>query len=186
MSTRNQDLSEKNADMRYTVSSKVQKPLFLVPFDRDDSFINRIGIFNDINRLLKQHSRVALSGIGGIGSVAFPYMCGRLSPMAKVLLGNHRSQSNTATAITRTIPMHRFSGFMPVQNNDLIKHTEISQEDLRSLAGTTPTLIHFVWSLTGLMKLMGAGLWWWTTLITWIRSLRGRPPPLLIANADRL
>ena len=46
------------------------KPLFLVPFSRDGSFINRINIFNHVNRLSEQHHRIALSGIGGIGSVA--------------------------------------------------------------------------------------------------------------------
>ena len=43
------------------------KPLFVVPFERDRSFINRVEIFNQTNRNLKQHGRVALSGIGGIG-----------------------------------------------------------------------------------------------------------------------
>ena len=50
--------------------TRVLKPLFLVPFGRDDSFINRIDVFNHINRLSRQHHRIALSGIGGIGSVS--------------------------------------------------------------------------------------------------------------------
>ena len=53
--------------MKYIVQSKGLKPLFLVPFERDHSFIDRIEIFNDTNRHLKQRGRVALSGIGGIG-----------------------------------------------------------------------------------------------------------------------
>lgn len=78
--------------------------------------------------------------------------------MTKALLENHRLQSNTATGFGTVILMLRSSGFTPVQSNGSIKHTEISQEDFSSLAGLTPTLIHFVWSLIGLTKLkMRAG-----------------------------
>lgn len=57
----------KKANMRRPDLSKALKPLFLVPFSRDSSFINRIEIFENINRYIKQHRRLALSGIGGIG-----------------------------------------------------------------------------------------------------------------------
>ena len=63
------NVSVKHADLRHPVPPRVVKPLFLVPFDRDESFINRIEIFNNIAKYSKQHRRLALSGMGGIGSV---------------------------------------------------------------------------------------------------------------------
>ena len=68
----------KNADLSCPALPKRRKPLFLVPFGRDDSFIDRIEVFNDINEHSKQHRRVALSGIGGIGSVTLTIYCRRL------------------------------------------------------------------------------------------------------------
>ena len=61
----------KNANMGPPDLSKPLRWLFLVPFSRDNSFINRIEIFNDINKYIKQHRRLALSGIGGVGLVTF-------------------------------------------------------------------------------------------------------------------
>jgi len=44
------------------------KPLFLVPFNRDISFINRVDVFQGIQeRLGQEQRRIALSGIGGVG-----------------------------------------------------------------------------------------------------------------------
>lgn len=72
--THNPFMLVKNANLRPSGPSKALKPLFLVPFSRDDSFINRVEIFNDINKYIKQHRRLALSGIGGVGLVIFtPY-----------------------------------------------------------------------------------------------------------------
>ena len=59
----------KGANIKATGSSKASKPLFLVPFARDELFINRVDIFTKINKYIDQHHRVALSGIGGIGLV---------------------------------------------------------------------------------------------------------------------
>ena len=43
------------------------KPLFLVPFSRDVTFVDRVKIFEDIGEKVKAHSRISLSGIGGVG-----------------------------------------------------------------------------------------------------------------------
>lgn len=48
-------------------SSKPLRPLFLVPFSQDDSFVNRAAIFNNMSKCRKQYGRLALSGIGGVG-----------------------------------------------------------------------------------------------------------------------
>ena len=56
--------------IRGLAPSNALKPLFLVPFDRDDSFVDRVEIFNDIDKYRKQHRRLALFGNGGVGSVA--------------------------------------------------------------------------------------------------------------------
>ena len=113
-----------NADLRRLAPSKVRKPLFLVPFDRDTSFINRVEIFDDIRKHSKQHRRLALSGIGGIGSVTFAICSKRLQQMAKISLGNLRLRSSTATSSAMIILMRTSFGFMPVQSKGLSKHTE--------------------------------------------------------------
>ena len=45
------------------------KPLFTVPFERDPGFVGRSDILEQIEQSLKNHSRVALAGIGGVGQV---------------------------------------------------------------------------------------------------------------------
>lgn len=109
-----------NAESRCVGSSKALKPLFLVPFCRDDSFVNRIEIFNDINKLSKQHRRVAISGIGGVGSVRFTEICST----AKLFLESRKLQLNIATDSGIIILMYKFSGYTPVQDIDSIKHTK--------------------------------------------------------------
>ncbi len=78
-----------NADLRSSgPPSKARKSHFVVPFGRDDSFINRIEIFNHMNKYInkrsKQHHRLALSGIGGVGSVIFASNSPKLQSTAKV------------------------------------------------------------------------------------------------------
>ncbi len=60
-----------NANLRRAGPSETLKPLFLVPFSRDDLFINRVDIFNHIDNSIVNHRRLALSGIGGVGLVIF-------------------------------------------------------------------------------------------------------------------
>lgn len=48
-------------------SSRVLKPLFLVPFGQDILFVNRPEIFDGIDQHMRQQRRFALSGIGGVG-----------------------------------------------------------------------------------------------------------------------
>ncbi|CAD6573262.1 MAG: hypothetical protein ASARMPREDX12_005928 [Alectoria sarmentosa] len=49
-------------------SLKATKPLFLVPFSRDATFIDRVNIFENIDEKIKDHRRISLSGIGGVGT----------------------------------------------------------------------------------------------------------------------
>jgi hypothetical protein len=44
-----------------------QKPCFIVPFERDQQFIGREDILNEIEQKFKSQRRVALAGIGGVG-----------------------------------------------------------------------------------------------------------------------
>jgi hypothetical protein len=44
-----------------------KRPLFTVPFERDSGFVGRSDILDQIDQHLKEHGRVALSGIGGVG-----------------------------------------------------------------------------------------------------------------------
>ena len=49
----------------------------------------------------------------------------KLQSTAKELVESHRLQLNTVTGFGIAILGQILSGSMPVQNNDLIKHTEI-------------------------------------------------------------
>lgn len=42
-------------------------PLFTVPFGRDATFVDRAGVFENVNKQMETQHRIALSGIGGIG-----------------------------------------------------------------------------------------------------------------------
>jgi len=44
-----------------------KKQCFLVPFERDEKFVDRTNIMNEITQRHQTQSRVALAGIGGIG-----------------------------------------------------------------------------------------------------------------------
>lgn len=44
-----------------------EKPCILVPFDRDQDFIGREDIIDQIEQRFESQSRVALTGIGGVG-----------------------------------------------------------------------------------------------------------------------
>jgi len=45
-----------------------RKPVFMVPFHRDDMFVGRAEILNEIKlKLNKQQRRAVLAGIGGVG-----------------------------------------------------------------------------------------------------------------------
>jgi hypothetical protein len=43
------------------------KPCFIMPFDRDQNFVGRTQILQDIEDRFKNQRRVALAGIGGVG-----------------------------------------------------------------------------------------------------------------------
>ena len=58
-----------SANIQTVDSSQAHKPLFLVPYGRDRSFIDRKDIFTSIDKQMVSNRRVALSGIGGVGSV---------------------------------------------------------------------------------------------------------------------
>lgn len=46
-----------------------RKPIFMVPFQREDRFVGRVDILDEINLKLKtRQPRAALAGIGGVGS----------------------------------------------------------------------------------------------------------------------
>jgi hypothetical protein len=44
-----------------------QKPCFIIPFDRDQKFIGREDVIEEIEQIFENRRRVALSGIGGVG-----------------------------------------------------------------------------------------------------------------------
>ena len=46
------------------------KPLFSVPFQKDDKFIDRSNIFAQIEKQLHMHHRASLCGIGGVGYIS--------------------------------------------------------------------------------------------------------------------
>ncbi|KAL9064370.1 MAG: hypothetical protein Q9161_008926 [Pseudevernia consocians] len=48
-------------------SPEAAKPLFLVPFSRDATFVDRVKIFEDIDEKSKTYHGISLSGIGGVG-----------------------------------------------------------------------------------------------------------------------
>ena len=60
-------MSRTNTESKFLDSLKATKPLFLVPFSRDATFIDRVNIFENIDEKIKDHRRISLSGIGGVG-----------------------------------------------------------------------------------------------------------------------
>ena len=56
-----------NANFFSIASSVPVKPVFSVPFQRDNEFIDRKSIFSQIEEKLQTHHQVSLFGIGGIG-----------------------------------------------------------------------------------------------------------------------
>lgn len=56
-----------NADFLPIASSVTVKPVFTVPFQRDNEFIDRKSIFSQIEEKLQTHHQVSLFGIGGVG-----------------------------------------------------------------------------------------------------------------------
>ena len=50
-----------------TLVTRSSKPCFIMPFDRDQSFVGREYILQEIERNFKNQRRVALAGIGGVG-----------------------------------------------------------------------------------------------------------------------
>jgi hypothetical protein len=51
-----------------TTTHQPRKPIFMVPFDRDETFVGRIDILNSIDKKLNASRRRAiLTGIGGVG-----------------------------------------------------------------------------------------------------------------------
>jgi hypothetical protein len=53
------------------VPPRLAKPVFSVPFERDDGFVGREDVIDDIKKLLKRKHRVCLSGLGGVGYSVF-------------------------------------------------------------------------------------------------------------------
>ena len=43
------------------------KPFFMVPFEKDLRFIGRVDVIADIEQALERQSRIAITGIGGVG-----------------------------------------------------------------------------------------------------------------------
>ncbi len=56
-----------NANLIHVDSLKMAKPLFLVPFNKDAMFVDRVQVFKNINEQIKAHHRISLAGIGGAG-----------------------------------------------------------------------------------------------------------------------
>jgi hypothetical protein len=65
--TSNSDLS---SSLLFSPSSQSRKPVFMVPFDRDDNFVGRLEILNKIKQQVNTGLRRAvLAGIGGVGYI---------------------------------------------------------------------------------------------------------------------
>ena len=47
--------------------SQSNKPIFIVPFEKDLKFIGRVDVIANIEQALKRQSRIAIAGIGGVG-----------------------------------------------------------------------------------------------------------------------
>lgn len=58
-------------DYLHTTRSRSPRPeartLFLVPFERDQGYIDRAGIMGEVDEKSKSHRRISLAGIGGVG-----------------------------------------------------------------------------------------------------------------------
>ena len=99
------------------------RKVFLVPFERDCDYIDRVGIIGELNDRLKTHRRVSLAGIGGVGylpTLRFNFIYG----LTKYGLENLRSLSNIATGFVRTILQPMCSGSTLLPSPSLIKATE--------------------------------------------------------------
>ena len=94
----------------------------MVPFTKDPKFIDRVEIFENIEERAKMQSRVALSGIGGVGWVSSRVY---ILDAAKIALESRRSPSSTVIGSEKLTPMLTLSGFTPAQLNGSIKHIKI-------------------------------------------------------------
>ena len=60
---------ERSCEMTQTKTEKIamRPAVFLLPFDRDDHFVNRQGVLDQITHKFESQRRVAISGMGGVG-----------------------------------------------------------------------------------------------------------------------
>ena len=83
---------------------------FIVPFERDPKFIGREELITEIDRRFEVQKRVALAGIGGVGSV-----CLLVRPEMSLTwpTGSHRLRLNTAIGSAIKTLRVTSSGYMP-------------------------------------------------------------------------
>ena len=55
------------ANFQKDIDPRRSKPSFHVPFDKDEKFVGREDVLDEIDTKLKTQRRIALAGIGGIG-----------------------------------------------------------------------------------------------------------------------
>ena len=120
------------------------KPCSTVPFQRDSAFVGREGILATICKKLEQaalrdHGRVALIGLGGVG-YAFPYIV-RCEVMLMFELGSPRSLSIMRTESESRLRKPGCFGCMRATPTDLSKLIETSLPRSNSPAAMTQSLI---------------------------------------------
>ncbi|KAI9813330.1 MAG: hypothetical protein M1832_006345 [Thelocarpon impressellum] len=80
------------------------QPSLIIPFERDENhFVGREDVFKEIERILKQHPRVALAGLGGVGksqiAIEYAYRAKERCPLKWVFWVHASSQARFSESV---------------------------------------------------------------------------------------
>lgn len=106
--------------------ANTQHSISTLPFDRDKGFVGREKILTTIERRLLVESRVAIAGIGGVGSgLPYSYLCSlRRQLIFLDILENLKSLSSIATDSKKGTLEAACFGCMLVHQVGSKKHTK--------------------------------------------------------------
>lgn len=96
-------------DLAIEGGSPASRPVFTIPYRRDDRFISRQVIFEDIDQGVKERSSCCVSWEEPGGLAAFPYHRVDIDIESE----NHRLQSSMPTASKKNTPEVLCSGYWP-------------------------------------------------------------------------
>jgi len=140
-------------------------PSIMIPFSRDEDFVERQALNQISQNCARPGSRTALVGLGGVGYV-FSVSTHEIS-IADCCEASLNSLSNTHTRSENDCPKYGSSGFMRAMWPASSRVSEKSQPLLESQGGMTETPTYSSSCMTGCVtRGMDVGCLYWTTLTT--------------------